>query len=75
MSTFTIRIGMLSPPLQTQLAEQGMVLKDAKHWERRVKAIAELRVLGIITDAESRKAEKRFVDKLRCDVRLLEPTK
>lgn len=71
-TTFTVRFGMLCPPLRDQLDEQGMILKDAKHWERRAKAISELRVLGIISEAECRKAEKRFMARIRHNVRAVE---
>lgn len=69
---FTVRFGMLCPPLQAQLAEQGLVLKDAKHWERRAKAVSELKVLGIISETECRKAERRLMALIQPNVRAVE---
>lgn len=70
MKSFSIRFGIMSDPLASQFKSQGFDLKNPKHWERRAKAISELRVLGILTDSEARKAEKRFMARIKSDVRL-----
>ncbi len=69
-ATFSLRFGMLCEPLAKQLKDQGFVLEHSEHWERRAKAISELRVLGLLTGSEAHKAEKRFMARIRIDVRI-----
>jgi hypothetical protein len=67
---FSLRFGLISEKLSIQLRQQGLHLANARRWERRARAISELRVLSILTDAEARKAEKRFMQRIQKDITL-----
>lgn len=69
---FSLHFGLLSDKIAVQLIQQGLRLANARHWERRAQAISELRVLGILTDSETRKAEQRFMQRIMKDISVLE---
>jgi len=68
---FSIRFGLLADKLRVQLKQQGLHLTNAKHWERRAQGLAELRVLGILTDTETRKAERRLMQQIQEDISII----
>lgn len=69
-NTLQLRFGITCPKCSEQIKEQGLKLKHgtSKHWYRRMVALCELRVIGILTDGEAHKASRRFMDKIKEDI-------
>ena len=59
-----LSIGALADPIKKQLKAQGIDLsaKDSKALQSDVDAINRLRIRGLLTDAEGRKACQRFMN-------------
>ena len=66
-----ISFGALSDPVGAQLKAQGLFATkdDIEHWEKDRKALARLRVRGLLPDATAHAAERRLMKKIVAGVR------
>lgn len=62
-----INFGALAPEVGAQLKNCGLKAEanDIEHWEKDRKALARLRVRGVLSDSESRKAEARLFKSIK----------
>lgn len=78
MSTrFSLAMGALSDPIEEQLQRQGLTLGSADYAqrvERRATEISNLRIHGLLTEAESDRARKRLIKEIRPSIRPLPTT-
>lgn len=68
MKEFGINFSAYHPMLEDQLKEQGIRfirIADSKRFQRYADAVTNLRLSGIITDADANRAYKRVLKKLR----------
>lgn len=69
--TYSILIGALSPDIDKQLAEQGLLLPDGRAavWDRRCRGLLELVVAGVVTDAEKDRIGQRIAQMIGGEAR------
>lgn len=63
---FQLRLGAISPPIDKQLAEQGLRFDPPppagnNHWQKNADAITDLYIRELLTEAEATKARQRLL--------------
>jgi len=73
MKKFEMRFGAFVPTLAAQIEQQGFKLRriDVAHHQRDVDAVTRLAVRGILSEAESRRARQRLVNRIAKTVKPL----
>ena len=59
-----ITFGAMATPLRKQLEMTGMDVGSINHFQRDADAVTRLHVRGFLTDAETRKARIRLINKI-----------